>query len=640
MRQSTTLSPGILVAIVLALVFAAPGGASADDCVALGGALAGGECVVSAAVTVSPKASPPAPADEICAFTLDETLRIANGGRLTIPPACTATVRPPFVPAAGAASTPGFKLVVTAGDFHMEAGSAIVGDMSAGHAGDIEVVVQTGRILLDAEAPQPGPAGAIIQSNRSGTCTGGSRGGNITLDAQAPQVSRVTQGKGSKIDSIAPCGRGEISILAAFVTLDGEVLSQGTTTQGRGGPITVNAGCDLKVTGSVVSLGRDPGADLVHLQGGCDVKIWGLVASTGPGHFFSSNPPHRCEPPNRPGKPENSDACVEVWSGGAIEIDSLNHNGEVHADTGTSGGTQGLGWIELFAKKNVTIIGDSAGPFSVHANQTLGNGHGGLINVKSTDGKVLLSGLAIQANDTSSGSSGGRPAVTAKCTTAPCGGITIEAKTDVDFSPDGRVEAKGATSGGGSQHGGQIDVVAFNGAILAGNNSKLDVTGDTPPDGVVNLTACTTPMAAFPPGQVVPVTPTKNSGAAFCGGTPALPTYPAVSAVPGLPPLPTCQCGPNLGCACATDFTPASIASIVAANEVTINGVNLLTVAEVWFSHDCNLPGVATQKGLIKSGGTDATIKVSPAAALLNAGDHIILVTPSGTCCTSATLIP
>ena len=81
------------------------------------------------------------------------------------------------------------------------------------------------------------------------------------------------------------------------------------------------------------------GADLVHLQG-CVVQIFGLVASTGPAH----------EPPfanvcnvNRPGKPADSGACVEIWAGTTLLIDSTGtHKGEVNADTATSGGTQGL----------------------------------------------------------------------------------------------------------------------------------------------------------------------------------------------------------------------------------------------------------------------------------------------------------
>ena len=111
------------------------------------------------------------------------------------------------------------------------------------------------------------------------------------------------------------------------------------TTKGRGGPITIDACCDLVIgdTGKVISQGRDPGADLVHLQA-CIVEIFGLVASTGPGHEAVRG--NLCNV-NRPGKPANSGACVEIWAGTTLLIDSTGvHNGEVNADTAQAGGTR------------------------------------------------------------------------------------------------------------------------------------------------------------------------------------------------------------------------------------------------------------------------------------------------------------
>jgi hypothetical protein len=148
------------------------------------------------------------------------------------------------------------------------------------------------------------------------------------------------------------------------VDVDGDVLSEGTTTQGRGGPITVNASCNLIITdlGSLVSKGKDPGADLVHLQGGCVVTVFGLVASTGPGHT-PTLPANKCNSNNRPGKPVNSRACVEIWAGDLLVIDATApHNGEVNADTGQNGGPEGIGWIDLFSKRgDIVIKGDTTG---------------------------------------------------------------------------------------------------------------------------------------------------------------------------------------------------------------------------------------------------------------------------------------
>jgi hypothetical protein len=72
-----------------------------------------------------------------------------------------------------------------------------------------------------------------------------------------------------------------------------------------------------------------------------------------------------------------------------------------------------MGWIEIFALADVTILGNgspcfnfgfpqppAANCFAVHANQFMGNGHGGLIRVTSTTGSAFASGRAIQINAT------------------------------------------------------------------------------------------------------------------------------------------------------------------------------------------------------------------------------------------------
>src|SRR5262249_60889845 len=140
--------------------------------------------------------------------------------------------------------------------------------------------------------------------------------------------------------------------------------------------------------------------------------------STGPGHIVPPN--NLCNDPNRPGKPANSTGCVEIWSGTTITIDSTNgHHGEVNADVGQSGGTQGTGGIDILAHKEITIIGNPTPPpagkdntspaYAVHANMALQNGHGGGGTVSSTDPTGTTSGRAIQAkaSATDKGSHGG-----------------------------------------------------------------------------------------------------------------------------------------------------------------------------------------------------------------------------------------
>jgi hypothetical protein len=150
----------------------------------------------------------------------------------------------------------------------------------------------------------------------------------------------------------------------------------------------------------VTSQGKDPGADLVHLQGGCDVLIEGKVESTGPGHVRP--PVNRCHAPD---KPANASACVEVWSGGTITVNaSSNLKGEINVDTAQSGGVNCCAWIDLFAIGDIAIKGDTGGVFALHANQlNLSNSFGGWITAKSTAGNITASGLAIQAKATLGG---------------------------------------------------------------------------------------------------------------------------------------------------------------------------------------------------------------------------------------------
>ena len=110
-----------------------------------------------------------------------------------------------------------------------------------------------------------------------------------------------------------------------------------------------------------------------------------------------------------------------------------------------------------------------------------------------------MSGLAAQASDTANGAKGGV--------------ITIEALLDVDLKGS-TTEAKGATSGGGGQKGGTVNVRSFTMNILTDGTSKIDVTDGNPANGTVTLKACLT--IGFPPGTVVPaaITPSKTTGLA------------------------------------------------------------------------------------------------------------------------------
>ena len=52
----------------------------------------------------------------------------------------------------------------------------------------------------------------------------------------------------------------------------------------------------------------------------------------------------------------------------------IGATGELNADLGLGGDNAGISWIDLFARGDIAINGDSSAPFSVHANGLGGSG--------------------------------------------------------------------------------------------------------------------------------------------------------------------------------------------------------------------------------------------------------------------------
>jgi len=493
----------ILAAVV---VFGAPGRAAADSCGALGGTLVDpmfpGDCVISGPVV----------GVRTGLFTIAETLRFNGTGKLTT------------------AAPTGITITITSGDFIMASGTTI-----------------------DGSATPPAIA-APIKVELTG-------GGNVDLQT------------GSKILSIGAEG-GFIQIITGSpgtVNIDGLVQSAGTvkgtgaSQAPGGGPITIIAGCALTVsdTGQVISSGDDPGADLVHLEG-CTVTIDGLVASSGPGHTPPNFPPNSCSdvtpafgspprrnPVTRPGKPQFSTGCVEIWSGTTLVIDSTGtHKGEVDADIGFAGGSRGIGWIDLFANGDISIddgAGNGVNVFAVHANGGLfqNTDRGGLVTVKSTGGSVAATGNAIEADGFGAGSGGGQ--------------IFVEAHLNIAFAPATNIFAHGdADPTGGFGAGGRIGSVVFDPNTLApaapiraftgtlswlspgvGNVLPTGTGVPTLERGEIHLQSCLAPTvtASFP---FIGASTTPGAVVVLCGAGPTLPAY----ATPF--PLATCTAQCNL----------------------------------------------------------------------------------------------
>ncbi len=332
------------------------------------------------------------------------------------------------------------------------------------------------------------------------------------------------------------CTGGDILIEAGTTAnIDGLVLSNGTAsgsgnaqTQRRGGGmITIRANCELTVsdTGRVRSHGQDPGADLVHLEA-CTVTIYGLIESEGVGHAVpGTNNPNHCDSAFRPGHPLAATGCIEVWAGTVLIDSNAPHNAELSTDK--EGQCGGRSWIEIFGRKDVTILGDNNVPFAVHANNECANSQtAGDINIKSAEGSVSASGDAVQADATGAGGVGGQ--------------IHIEARINVNLT-GGSVFARGDfVANGGYGIGGKIGTAAAPTRAFTGTLSWLmPGVGDVRPTGsgvpagsrgIIYLQDCLAPAgvnnatATYPFIGVAATTPTVLADACDATG-PALPTY-------------------------------------------------------------------------------------------------------------------
>ena len=385
------------------------------------------------------------------------------------------------------------------GDVHLFDGATIstrkiTGSGDTGHAGDITIVAENittddgslitagglteGNAGPDADQDK-GPAGNILlQANF-----------DIDIDGHVYSISRM-----SGTGAVQPPGGGSIKIVAAVSNVDGDV-----TISDTGRVVSANFG-----------LG-DAGAGLVHIEG-CAVTIYGYVASTGAGHALPNTPPTELNGECQPDidNDDSNTAGIEVWAHDGILIDSTGtHNGELNADL--TKGENNDTFIVLYSAGPIDIIGDTTGPFAVHATNAGSGAAGGTIIIKSTEGAITATGLAIDAHSNGSNSTSG-------------GFVDIQALQDVILN--------GATILAQDQNG------VSGGSILARSYAgKLEWTsglGSVGPNGTITLEYFTTAtLGATFLGTAVPVVATFNGS----GGAPVLP--PCVE-------LPECEHAPLL----------------------------------------------------------------------------------------------
>ncbi len=394
---------------------------------------------------------------------------------------------------------PGSVNVTTSVDFTMNNLATLSADGNACRGGTINI--NAGRDALFH-------SGSLLTAIQN-TNADGQSGGFINITAGR----NVVQDQGSTFTVSAQKPAGDITILApnGFITLNGEVLANsdqsGSGAAQGGGKITVIAGCALDVGGLVSSLGQDPGADLVHLEG-CDVTISGTVRSGGVGH---SNPANVCRDDV---KPDNPTGCIEVWAHGTLTITGT---AELNADLSAPAGNRP--WIDLFANKDILINSTAPnGAFSVHAN-TGGSNKAGDVTVKSITGKVTTAGNALSASAIANGGDGGNVVVQSGGAGSPAGDVAHGSS---------QIWARGAAVGNGVGIGGTISTRSFNGGITGAAGGLL-TTAAFSGAGTVNLQSCIA-QTYTPPATV---TGTLNTSGG-CGSAPTLPAYVGVEgSLPG-----------------------------------------------------------------------------------------------------------
>ena len=524
MRRHTALVVVVLAMVGVVGVLGGEAGAS-PQCIAGGGAQVGTTCQITTAVTtVNPALCP-----YVLTLPAGEDLLITSTGSIK----CDGP---------GAASATSISITVPGGQMEMQAGSEITAENTsgAGNGANITITVSGDMILrgpgvagLPTDLNCAQVEGACISSTNS---NGSGTTGNVKITVgnfpNTPPVGSFTMEPGSAVLANSLNGSaGAIEIIAGLaMDVDGLVRSFGGLTgtggvQGPGGgPITLKSGCQLVITpdGVVSSEGRNPGADLVHLEG-CEVTINGLVQSIAlgnGGHALPNNPPNHCNLDTLTHPATNKyTACVEVWANNITINSILPNKGEVKADGVTDNSANDTrAWIDLFAKQNITINNDNVGPYSVHANSGTTEGDfGGLITIKAELGKFVSIGaaansvsFAVQANATGQAGNGGD--------------VIIEAGLNVELN-GALVQALGGTAS--NRTGGSIFARSFNGFLLGNAPGALSANAAAPlvgaAVGVITLQGCGTGAAGDGVNYTGTTAPPATILADQCGGQPTVP---------------------------------------------------------------------------------------------------------------------
>ena len=488
----------------------------ADDCTQIG-AVVGDECQVSQFVTASG------------ALTIAGPLHILGTGQIKVPAA--ATGQPPSSLSLNVTGTLTIDAPLLLG------GGAIVGDVQdAGAIGAVLTIVASGDITLAGHPTR----GAAITSNGNPTdCAGNGRAGKVSVTSTG---GSLVAGLNTQIMANAQCPGGEVTISApsSNISIDGSVSASsgfsgfGNLTISKGGPVTIAAGCQLTLgpDSSVRSSGVTYGADRIHLESGCDTLIQGEVRSEGgiayPAPLLNETLPNKCVEGARANKATSfptgyvppawqPTACLEIWSGAKITIQSKS-SGALFAESGNAAsGQNGLccSWIDVFAKSDIAVQGPALPFYALNARQYASHAPAGLVTVKSVNGKVTATGggfiTASGRADLTEG--GGTVWIEAG---GPTNSTTGDPASNVDLNATW-VQARGSVASPPAT----IRIRSYNGDITGTSGGLLDSRTDSGGAVTATIQGCQPPQyfTAWNGTQILPATVSQPQ---VCGGTPTL----------------------------------------------------------------------------------------------------------------------
>ncbi|MFN8641993.1 MAG: hypothetical protein U0802_10155 [Candidatus Binatia bacterium] len=380
---------------------------------------------------------------------------------------------------AGAMPGAGDVIIGTAAILKVDATAA------GGFGGTVDVsahgdAVDSGRVRLDGTLSALGKSGS--------TDTGGGAGGCITVAADG-DVDNESDAAAVNASGGGPDGDGgevEVTSRRGTVTLNGKVDGGSAGAESSGGSLTVDAGQDASVMGTLSVRGGDGGAGEIDVNSAtANVRIGRaaqLVADATSG---------------------GAGGAISLDSGlGDVGTRSIVVEGTLSAAGGANGGAGGT--LELDGNDAVRV----AATATLRAAGAVGGGLGGTIMIDVAGGPALVDGALTAAGGSPSGA-GGVIAVDASqriVLTAAADAHGFGSGGRIGLASTGDVDVRGnLLASSSAANGGSIEIRSEGAAMIA---ASLIADGITTPGASVDVEACSLTVC----GLDSPVCPSGGAG--------------------------------------------------------------------------------------------------------------------------------